>query len=402
MDLFDWEELATDSVLDTLYGYLGLQSNENRHSGSLRSTLATVLGLVGGINLSAQRLDAAEGDALALDLVDEACEHTLALVARPNKVPGYLLTAAADPAVPLTSKATAFEVIEVNTAAATELDRLPRAGPVLAQRIVDARRAGGWFTSSQELDARVDGVGPGFIRDSENVLSYRLPIEAATATAVNPDERLKAVRALCEPGADPLAATLELLITACARDPHPSVRERRIRTRRSVQLNAKAIDWVAVLRNESYNGAVAGLIDGSRNTVEVCMFHIALGGPQHPTLALLTRLVAARERGVDVRVVVDRDRAIDPYRSTVINSPAATFLNSRGVSVRWDLTERLLHSKFVVIDDDVAVIGSHNWSAGSYFEYDDLSLVLRSPPLVDSLHSRFEALWSAGTAFVDE
>src|SRR5690606_12284531 len=50
-------------------------------------------------------------------------------------------------------------VIDVDVAAAIELDRLPRIGPVLAARIVTDREANGPFGSLVELQ-RVSGVGP--------------------------------------------------------------------------------------------------------------------------------------------------------------------------------------------------------------------------------------------------
>lgn len=49
--------------------------------------------------------------------------------------------------------------INLNTADASELDALPKVGPVLAQRIVDWRKEHGAFKTVEELDA-VDGVGP--------------------------------------------------------------------------------------------------------------------------------------------------------------------------------------------------------------------------------------------------
>jgi competence protein ComEA len=49
--------------------------------------------------------------------------------------------------------------ININTADVEELGRLPRVGPVLAQRIVDWRKQHGRFQTVNELDA-VDGVGP--------------------------------------------------------------------------------------------------------------------------------------------------------------------------------------------------------------------------------------------------
>jgi competence protein ComEA len=49
--------------------------------------------------------------------------------------------------------------IDLNSATSEELGKLPRVGPVLAQRIVDWRKEHGRFSTVEELDA-VDGVGP--------------------------------------------------------------------------------------------------------------------------------------------------------------------------------------------------------------------------------------------------
>lgn len=49
-------------------------------------------------------------------------------------------------------------VLDLNTASATELERLPRVGPALAGRIVAHREANGAFGSVDEL-RRVKGIG---------------------------------------------------------------------------------------------------------------------------------------------------------------------------------------------------------------------------------------------------
>jgi phosphatidylserine/phosphatidylglycerophosphate/cardiolipin synthase-like enzyme len=126
------------------------------------------------------------------------------------------------------------------------------------------------------------------------------------------------------------------------------------------------------------------------------MFHIASPSETHPTRKLLDALGAARQRGVSVRVLMDQDRKTDPYLSTIINTPARKLLEAANVPVRFDTAERLLHSKFLVIDQTVAVIGSHNWSAGSFFNFDDLTLVISSPELAAELTQRFVRLWGTG------
>ena len=49
--------------------------------------------------------------------------------------------------------------LDVNTAGAAALERLPQVGPALARRIVEERRLHGRFLGPEEL-ARVKGIGP--------------------------------------------------------------------------------------------------------------------------------------------------------------------------------------------------------------------------------------------------
>lgn len=72
------------------------------------------------------------------------------------------------------------ERIDPNTATADELDRLPKVGPALAQRIVDWRTSHGPFRSMADLDS-VPGVGPALLRDAGPHLALA-PAPAAAST----------------------------------------------------------------------------------------------------------------------------------------------------------------------------------------------------------------------------
>jgi phosphatidylserine/phosphatidylglycerophosphate/cardiolipin synthase-like enzyme len=155
-----------------------------------------------------------------------------------------------------------------------------------------------------------------------------------------------------------------------------------------------AADEITVLFGSAYYRELQRMIAAASAHVEVCMFHIALPVEDHPTRKLLDALVAARGRGVAVRVIVDRDRMEDPYRSAVINEAAVAYLRDSGVPVRVDAADTLLHSKFVVVDADLTLIGSHNWTAGSYFVFDDLTLCIASTAVASAQRARFDALWA--------
>lgn len=64
------------------------------------------------------------------------------------------------------------ERLDVNTAPAEELQRLPRIGPALAERIVAERNANGGFRSGAELVARVPGIGDRMLELLEPHLSF--------------------------------------------------------------------------------------------------------------------------------------------------------------------------------------------------------------------------------------
>ncbi|NWG34056.1 MAG: helix-hairpin-helix domain-containing protein [Chloroflexi bacterium] len=53
-----------------------------------------------------------------------------------------------------------FELVNINTAAAFELETLPGVGPTLAQKIVEYRDQNGPFLSTEDI-INVSGVGPG-------------------------------------------------------------------------------------------------------------------------------------------------------------------------------------------------------------------------------------------------
>ena len=78
-------------------------------------------------------------------------------------------------AVARTAEVGEGETIDVDRAGAGELARLPGVGPALARRIVAEREHGGPFGGTPCLDARVAGVGAGFLRRAGPHLTFSGP-----------------------------------------------------------------------------------------------------------------------------------------------------------------------------------------------------------------------------------
>jgi competence protein ComEA len=61
--------------------------------------------------------------------------------------------------------------VHINTADATELQRLPGVGPALAQQIIDYRTKNGPFKSMDDLD-NVSGIGPSRLAQWEGLIAF--------------------------------------------------------------------------------------------------------------------------------------------------------------------------------------------------------------------------------------
>lgn len=385
----NWSQFVTDASLAILAGQVGAPLTQS--VGELRPFVASICASAGGLPVSEQPLDEAARTAVVLRLVNEGVGHALHTAHEGGRrVPdNYVQTAGAGM---LAAIVTPVTPLNLNTASVKELVPLPGIGPTLAARIVGERLARGAYSSLDDLDRRVEGVGSAIVAKIRYRVRFGSPLEA-TNTAV-PDLAWLVARM---PGAtvwEQLVAALDAVATTCAADPHPATKEYQPRDFDLALAEPESMtDWVGALSGLDYFRRLPALLQNVTTSLDVCLFHIALPEPTHPTRLLLEALVAAHNRGVAVRVLLDADRPEDPYRSSVINAPAQVYLTAAGIPVQFDSTERLLHSKYLVADGSLVILGSHNWSAGSYFAYDDLSLVIQSVELAQTLSARFVSLW---------
>lgn len=143
---------------------------------------------------------------------------------------------------------------------------------------------------------------------------------------------------------------------------------------------------VELIVGGQYPYRVGDLISGAAASISLAMFICSYGDENHPARQLVEKLIAAHQRGVQVQVLFDQDRRADVYDTRIINRPAAVALEEAGVKVRFDETTELTHSKVLVIDQKLTVIGSHNWSRSSFFEYDEVSVLITDEAVATDYH----------------
>lgn len=106
-----------------------------------------------------------------------------------------------------------------------------------------------------------------------------------------------------------------------------------------------------------------------------------------PTISILRRLVHRAQSGVDVRLLVSEvsDVPMAHYASRAVYA----FLLKAGVRI-FELRGRFLHSKTLIVDDSLAIVGSANLDHRSFLHDLELSLVLRRADINHALALQFQ------------
>lgn len=144
-----------------------------------------------------------------------------------------------------------------------------------------------------------------------------------------------------------------------------------------------------LLRNEQYFEYVRHAIGEARRRVYVCQFKIEPGlfDKKDKTAGLLRALVEKRKAGVDVKVLLNNSRTTRQIKS--LNLFAAREMRGAGIEVKSLGVERIVHAKLVLVDDKIAVVGSHNWCRNSLSRNFEMSCVAVDILTVNALAKYF-------------
>lgn len=117
----------------------------------------------------------------------------------------------------------------------------------------------------------------------------------------------------------------------------------------------------------------------ARYSISVCMLTIA-------SCELGDVLISAHQAGIIVRVVTNNEQMM--FSGTQVNR-----LRRAGIQVRIDETAFLMHHKFVVVDGELLMSGSLNWTTQALCGNQENVIITSEPKLVLPFINQFETLW---------
>lgn len=135
---------------------------------------------------------------------------------------------------------------------------------------------------------------------------------------------------------------------------------------------------VIPMPNRDYVPILHNALKGAKNSIHIAMFTMRYypGYPNDANSIIIGDLIAARKRGVDVKIILDASNW--NISNTVQNKKMGDSLSRAGIKVYYDPLNVTTHDKMIIIDGEISIIGSHNWSYYALERNNEVSVLIKS------------------------
>lgn len=163
-------------------------------------------------------------------------------------------------------------------------------------------------------------------------------------------------------------------------------------------LPAEEIELVV---DEQYFEVAKKLIREAKSSIRIMMFEMGYyeRHPNSPSNLLIRELIEARKRGVQIEVILEVGEGEGKEKTTERNRETGRILSEGGVRVIFDSILRTTHAKWMLIDEERALIGSTNWTYHALTQNHEVSVLIRSKELAKALKDYFNQVKVKGSQF---
>lgn len=138
-------------------------------------------------------------------------------------------------------------------------------------------------------------------------------------------------------------------------------------------------------RSDPVARILAREIDAAQKTIHVLVYSLT-------DSALMDALVRAADRGVDVKVVLDKSQS---EGNSSLADAMVTRLGEKRVQIRSGKGRGSMHEKMAIYDGLTVTLGSFNWTANARDNNWENLIVLRDARLAASCEREFQRIWAS-------
>ena len=150
---------------------------------------------------------------------------------------------------------------------------------------------------------------------------------------------------------------------------------------------------VQVVTDRQYVEVVRRCFQKATSSIKMMMFEASYYKkyPESPSNLLIRELIAAKKRGLDVKVILEQREGTE--RATLRNKETGALLAKSGVEVVYDPLTVTTHTKLLIVDGAISVVGSTNWTYSALDKNHEVAVLIRSPEVANDLQNYFLSVW---------
>ena len=150
------------------------------------------------------------------------------------------------------------------------------------------------------------------------------------------------------------------------------------------------------LNKDHYSHALVSMINEAESRIRVLMFAMSerFRISDRQKNSVYHALLCAGKRGLTSQVILSETGPFAWNRH--FNANARSGLEDAGYNVRYARKSQLLHQKQIIIDNDIAIIGSHNIGQSSVVINRDVSVAIKSKTFHAIAMKEFKICWQEG------
>lgn len=150
---------------------------------------------------------------------------------------------------------------------------------------------------------------------------------------------------------------------------------------------ATTYESIQVVNDREYFEAVDPILKNAEESIHIVMFNVVyyVKFPNSTMNFILKDLMDAAERGVDVRIVADE------FQTT---EATVEYLKSKGLDIKFDKTSQTTHSKLIIVDGEIVIVGSTNWSYYATEKNHESNVIIKSEDVAREFEEYFEEVWN--------
>ena len=134
---------------------------------------------------------------------------------------------------------------------------------------------------------------------------------------------------------------------------------------------------------KQYPNKVIPLIEASKSSIKIIVFDWRWypNDPGNPVQLFNQALIRAQRRGVEIKAITNIKEIVN-------------ILKQNGCQAKTIQTQKLVHPKLILIDDEVMVLGSHNFTQSAFTMNFEASVILQGRTELDEFLRFFDNMYN--------